>query len=132
MAKVWEDGRWRMEYEVRLHGSMIMMRAVRELAVCANKATSSQIQMCRGDRITLDQDCKAEKLAFKHRSVMAIAHVKIDLPVNHKLAINHQYIQDPICFTPYSFMELIWSIVKFFIMIFHSQISITARMRCLW
>ena len=66
LAKVWEDGRWRMEYEMRLHGSMIMMRAVRELAVCANEATSSQRQMCGGDRITLGlQSSKAGVQAQK-------------------------------------------------------------------
>lgn len=55
-----------------------MMRAVRVLAVSDNEATSSQVQECRGDRITLDKDKKdkkAPKLACRHRSAMAIAHV---------------------------------------------------------
>lgn len=54
---------------------MVMMRAVRVLAFRANEATYSQVQKSRGDRFTLDQDCKAAKLAFRHRSLMAIAHV---------------------------------------------------------
>ena len=40
-----------MEYSVTLHGSMIMMRAVKVLVVCPNEATSSQVRNCRGDRI---------------------------------------------------------------------------------
>ena len=54
---------------MRLHGSMIMMGAVRVLAVCANEATSSAARKCCAARITLDQDCKATKMAFRHRSV---------------------------------------------------------------
>ena len=60
VGEVSEDGGWRngVLSEVRLHGNMIMMRAVRLSAVSDNEAASTQVQECHGDRITFGQDKK--------------------------------------------------------------------------
>lgn len=44
---------------------------------------------------------------------MPFPSVELDLPLDQDLAINYQYIQDPIFFTPYTFLELLRSIFSF-------------------
>lgn len=43
--------------------------------------------------------------------------VELDLPLDQELDINYHYIQDPIFFTPYTFLELLHSIFSFFEMV---------------